>query len=171
MSTLNLAAASKALADLASERARLEASIEKNARTRETLAASRLPKEDIQALFLTRIESIAKSAPELLERSIEQVATRPGKLWQGPHGVPFLPDDAGTLARFICAMLPKELSIGVQRAFSLMPEHPDAGPPLSERASRIAALDKALDADHKALSSLRDAALAAGLAWPDRGMF
>lgn len=169
--SINLSAASKALQDLATERARLEARIETAARERETMAASRLPKEDIQALFLARIESIAKQAPELLARSIEAVATRPGALWQGPRGMPFLPDESFELARFVCAMMPEQLSIGVKRAFAQMAEHQDAGPPLSERASRIAALDKALDDDHRALAELKAAAESAGLNWAPGGLY
>lgn len=170
MSNLNLAAASKALADLAAERARLEGRIEQAARTREEVAAAPLCKTDVQAIFLARIDALANTGPALLERPINMIASRPSKLWDGQR-LPVLPDDAGGLGYLICALLPNEITVGIKRIFASMQEIPGAGLPASQRAEKLAELDRRLDADHKALSSLRDAAVAAGLAWPDKGMF
>ena len=160
------------LAGLDAQAKTLMANIEANRRAREELAAQPLPLSDVLAIWEAACDHWSTQTPALLARAVDMIRTRPGKSaaqWAGQ--TPLLPGHALELANILPGLIPAELKVGLASAIGGMQEHPDAGPPWSEREATLAAYDAAIDQDEAALAALKAEVAAAGVSWAGAGLY
>ncbi len=151
----------RALDTLAAQRIGHEKTIEDGLRRREEIASAPLAAEDIARVLLAECDRMTEAARSQLERSIEQIRSRPQKsLWtRAPIGIPSDGEGAG---RFIAGLLGPVFKKAVTDALKARNVEGD-GMPMTERAAKIQAIDAKIEAAESALAELRQQAEAAGL--------